>query len=44
VWRTPQIRVRDVNTNEIRTARSSGEGEYTVSSLPPGTYEAARTI
>src|ERR1035437_5297181 len=33
------IRVRDVNTNEIRTARSSGEGEYTVSSLPPGSYE-----
>jgi hypothetical protein len=33
------IRVRDVNTNEIRTARSSSEGEYTVSSLPPGTYE-----
>lgn len=33
------IRVRDVNTNEIRTARSSAEGEYTVSSLSPGTYE-----
>src|ERR1035437_6591704 len=33
------IRVRDVNTNEIRTARSSGEGEYPVSSLPPGSYE-----
>ena len=33
------IRVRDVNTNEIRTARSSSEGEYTVSSLPPGTYD-----
>src|ERR1043166_5283695 len=33
------IRVRDTNTNEIRTARSSAEGEYTVSSLPPGTYE-----
>ena len=33
------IRVRDVNTNELRSARSMGEGEYTVSSLPPGTYE-----
>jgi hypothetical protein len=33
------IRVRDVGTNETRTARSSAEGEYTVSSLTPGTYE-----
>jgi outer membrane receptor protein involved in Fe transport len=33
------IRVRDVNTNEVRTARSMGEGEYTVSSLAPGAYE-----
>jgi outer membrane receptor protein involved in Fe transport len=33
------IRVRDTKTNEIRTARSSAEGEYTVSSLPPGNYE-----
>ncbi len=33
------IRVRDVNTNEIRTARTGTEGEYTVSSLPPGIYE-----
>ena len=33
------IRVRDVNTNEIRTARSSAEGEYTISSLTPGAYE-----
>jgi hypothetical protein len=33
------IRVRDVNTNEIRTARSTAEGEYTVSTLSPGTYE-----
>src|SRR5438309_2292314 len=33
------IRVRDTNTNDIRTARSSAEGEYTVTALPPGTYE-----
>src|SRR6266849_5977157 len=33
------IRVRDAGTNEIRTARTSAEGEYTVSSLAPGTYE-----
>jgi outer membrane receptor protein involved in Fe transport len=33
------IRVRDINTNEIRTARSTAEGEYTVSALSPGSYE-----
>src|ERR1035438_8493105 len=33
------VRVRDVNTNEIRSAQSQPEGEYTVSNLPPGTYE-----
>jgi hypothetical protein len=33
------IRVRDVNTNEVRTAQSAAEGEYTISNLPPGTYE-----
>ena len=33
------IRVRDAATNEIRTARTSAEGEYTVATLSPGTYE-----
>src|SRR5690348_12265793 len=33
------IRIRDVNTNEIRTASSSAEGEYTISGLTPGEYE-----
>src|SRR5712692_10605665 len=33
------IRVRHVSTNEVRTVRSLAEGEYTVSSLAPGTYE-----
>jgi len=33
------IQVRNVNTNESRTALSQFDGEYTVSNLPPGTYE-----
>jgi hypothetical protein len=33
------IRIRDVDTNELRTARSGEEGGYAVSSLAPGTYE-----
>src|SRR5258706_16377896 len=33
------IQVRNVNTNESRTAQSQADGEYTVSNLPPGTYE-----
>jgi len=33
------VRVRNVNTNEIRTAQSQFDGEYTVSSLSPGVYE-----
>lgn len=33
------IRVRAVDTNEIRTAQSQMDGEYTVSSLSPGIYE-----
>src|SRR5882762_5461462 len=33
------IEVRNVNTNESRTAQSQFDGEYTVSNLPPGTYE-----
>src|SRR5216684_1525724 len=33
------VQVRNVNTNESRTAQSQADGEYTVSNLPPGTYE-----
>jgi hypothetical protein len=33
------IQVRNVNTNESRTAQSQADGEYTLSNLPPGTYE-----
>src|ERR1700729_1566122 len=33
------IQVRSVTNNEIRIARSTADGEYTVSSLPPGIYE-----
>jgi len=33
------IRVRNVDTNDVRTAQSKIDGEYTVSSLAPGTYE-----
>jgi hypothetical protein len=33
------VRVRAVDTNEIRTAESQLNGEYTVSSLAPGAYE-----
>ena len=33
------IRVRNVDTNDIRTAQSQVDGEYTVSTLPPGNYQ-----
>src|SRR5258708_29210520 len=33
------IQVRNVNTNDSRTAQSQADGEYTVSNLPPSTYE-----
>lgn len=33
------IQVRSATTNEVRTAQSQSDGEYTVSSLPPGAYE-----
>jgi hypothetical protein len=33
------VRVRDVGTNEMRIAQSQISGEYTVSNLPPATYE-----
>src|SRR5260370_6129075 len=33
------IQVRNVNTNDSRAAQSQADGEYTVSNLPPGTYE-----
>jgi len=33
------IQVRNVNTNESRTAQSQFDGEYTVSNLSPGSYE-----
>jgi len=33
------IQVRNVNTNEIRTAQTGADGEYTVSNLLPGLYD-----
>jgi Carboxypeptidase regulatory-like domain/TonB dependent receptor/TonB-dependent Receptor Plug Domain len=33
------VRVRDLSTNEIRTAKTNAQGEYTVSDLDPSTYE-----
>src|SRR5258708_4529723 len=33
------IQVRNVNTNQLRTAQSQADGEYTVSNLAPGAYE-----
>jgi hypothetical protein len=33
------IKVRDVNTNEVRTAESQPDGQYTISNLPPGAYD-----
>jgi hypothetical protein len=33
------IRVRDVDTNEVRTAQSQIDGQYTITNLPPGNYE-----
>src|SRR5258708_2428719 len=33
------IQVRNVNTNQLRTAQSQADGEYTVSNLTPGVYE-----
>jgi len=35
------IRVRNVETNEVRTAQTLLDGEYTVADLPPGAYEVA---
>lgn len=35
------IKVRAVDTNMIRTAQTTGEGEYTVSALVPGFYEVS---
>src|SRR5260370_3399307 len=34
-----EIKVLNVNTNQVRTARSGSGGEYTVSNLLPGVYE-----
>ncbi|HTD21159.1 MAG TPA: TonB-dependent receptor [Terriglobales bacterium] len=34
-----EIKIRNVNTNQVRTARSGSGGEYTVSNLLPGVYE-----
>src|SRR5215470_12629533 len=34
-----EIKVRNLNTNEVRTVRTTAEGEYTVSGLVPGTYD-----
>jgi outer membrane receptor protein involved in Fe transport len=33
------IRVHNRDTNDVRTAQSQAEGEYTVASLPPGHYQ-----
>src|ERR1700676_1199647 len=33
------VRARDANTNEVRTVESQFDGGYTISNLPPGTYE-----
>jgi hypothetical protein len=33
------VRVRNVDTNEMRTAETKVDGEYTVSALQPGNYE-----
>src|SRR5437764_14041086 len=33
------IRVRNVDTNQVRTVQTNAQGEYTVSELPPGMYE-----
>jgi hypothetical protein len=33
-----EVRLVNAGTNETRTTRSSGEGQYALSSLPPGTY------
>ena len=33
------VRVRNVDTNEIRTAETQGEGEYSIPALSPGNYE-----
>ena len=34
-----EIQVRNVGTNQIRTAQSLETGEYTIPALPPGRYE-----
>jgi outer membrane receptor protein involved in Fe transport len=33
------IQVRDVGTNETRVAESQPDGQYTITTLPPGNYE-----
>src|SRR5580693_1090854 len=35
------IKVRQVDNNLVRTAQTTGEGEYTVSALAPGFYTVA---
>src|SRR3954452_12676776 len=35
------VRVRNVNTNEVRTVSSATEGEYTVPALAPGNHEVS---
>src|SRR5579864_5017534 len=34
------IRVRNVETGEVRSAQSQRDGEFTIPNLPPGKYEA----
>src|SRR5689334_953700 len=35
-----EIRIRNVETNDVHTAKSALEGEFTIPSLPAGLYEA----
>jgi Carboxypeptidase regulatory-like domain/TonB dependent receptor len=34
-----EVKVRDTNTNAIRTAKTNAQGEYSISGLDPGTYD-----
>jgi len=33
------VRARNVDTNEVRTAHTAAEGDYTLPALTPGNYE-----
>src|SRR5215471_13319536 len=34
-----EIKMHNLNTNQVRTGRSDGSGQYTISNLAPGIYE-----